>query len=669
MKSIKGELVQVYLIVICALVAVSVSLLFINVFVANNYKNIVATTVQERQLMTVTSNLTAAYNTLYLNSNTNTASAEQQLNTAKTSIRRITNYLDKSIVDSQSKAYYIGLKNTIDSLVNTIDTSLDHLSSGNITNYTTDYNNITQLSGYVQSSDTNLISSQLSYVNSISPSLNRGYEISIIVGVSALIVAGAVSLMYAFRFAARLTQPLSQLTTVASKISGGDNDVPIEPALLARKDEIGSLSNSFNTMLGELKSNLLKLIQQNAVIEKKVTERTEELNDEKTRLEASIESLDVGFIMTDANNDIITINRTAKDILSNEIISQGAAKIDVRDQDWTTDFIQDRLAKSLDFKAGISKITSTLKPVQVAELNYNGRILRLFMAPVVETVQYQAIDRLGAVILLEDITEAKILERSKDEFFSIASHELRTPLTSIRGNSSMILDFYKEMINGNADLNEMLQDIHTSSVRLIAIVNDFLDVSRLEQGKMKFTYAAISVDKIIESVAYEMKTVINEKKIYLKIDKLTLDTMPLVWVDENRLKQVVYNLVGNAAKFTENGGITVSAGLDKDKNYVEILVTDTGRGISQDAQQLLFHKFQQTGSSLLTRDTTRGTGLGLYISKMIVEIMGGTIRLVKSEADRGSTFGFSLPIATSEHQAQTANTQTNTATGMTTATI
>jgi len=669
MKSIKGELVQVYLIVICALVAVSVSLLFINVFVANNYKNIVATTVQERQLMTVTSNLTAAYNTLYLNSNTNTASAEQQLNTAKTSIRRITNYLDKSIVDSQSKAYYIGLKNTIDSLVNTIDTSLDHLSSGNITNYTTDYNNITQLSGYVQSSDTNLISSQLSYINSISPSLNRGYEISIIVGVSALIVAGAVSLMYTFRFAARLTQPLSQLTTVASKISGGDNDVPIEPALLARKDEIGSLSNSFNTMLGELKSNLLKLIQQNAVIEKKVTERTEELNDEKTRLEASIESLDVGFIMTDANNDIITINRTAKDILSNEIISQGAAKIDVRDQDWTTDFIQDRLAKSLDFKAGISKITSTLKPVQVAELNYNGRILRLFMAPVVETVQYQAIDRLGAVILLEDITEAKILERSKDEFFSIASHELRTPLTSIRGNSSMILDFYKEMINGNADLNEMMQDIHTSAIRLIDIVNDFLDVSRLEQGKVSFSYAAVSVEKVIESTAYEMKATINEKKIYLKVDKLTLDTLPQVWADENRLKQVVYNLVGNAAKFTEKGGITISARLEPDKDKIKVMVTDTGRGISQDSQQLLFHKFQQTGSSLLTRDTTRGTGLGLYISKMIVESMGGVISLDHSDTDKGSTFSFTLPVATPERQATAKkdDTQTNTTTGMTTA--
>jgi signal transduction histidine kinase len=276
------------------------------------------------------------------------------------------------------------------------------------------------------------------------------------------------------------------------------------------------------------------------------------------------------------------------------------------------------------------------------------------------------IAKLGSVILLEDITEAKILERSKDEFFSIASHELRTPLTSIRGNSSMMLDYYKEVFK-DQQLQEMMQDIHTSAIRLIDIVNDFLDVSRLEQGKVSFSYAAVSVEKVIESTAYEMKAVINEKKIYLKVDKLTLNTLPQVWVDENRLKQVVYNLIGNAAKFTEKGGITVSAHLEPDKDKVKVTVTDTGRGISQDSQQLLFHKFQQTGSSLLTRDTTRGTGLGLYISKMIVETMGGVVKLDRSDAGKGSTFSFTLPVATPERlaAAKKDGTLTNTTTGMT----
>jgi|GEM_PF-1119411 signal transduction histidine kinase len=669
MKSIKAELLQVYLIIIGTFAVVGVGLLFIHIYIVNNYKNLVATTAQESQLITVTSNLTSAYNTLYLNSNTNTTSAEQQLNAAKTSIKQITDYLNKSIVDNQSKAYYVGLKNTINTLVDAINTSLNHLSHGNITNYTTDYNNVTQLFGYVQNSDTSLIYSQLNYINSINPSLNRDYEISQIVGGGVVVLAAVFSLIFTFKFAIRLTLPLSQLTTMARKISGGNNEVAIEPELLARKDEIGSLSNSIKIMLDKLKANLQELLQQNIIVERKVDQRTAELNDEKVRLEASIESLNIGFIMTDANNETITINHTAKDTLSHEVSPQGSTKIDVKTQDWTTDFIQSRMIRTFDLKANISKTISTSIPTQIEELNYNGRILRLFMAPVVEIVQGQITSKLGSVILLEDVTEAKILERSKDEFFSIASHELRTPLTSIRGNSSMILNFYKDMVEGNTDLKEMIQDIHLSSIRLIDIVNDFLDVSRLEQGKMKFTFTPVSLDKIIENIAYEMKTVLNEKKQYLNVDELTLGKLPPVWGDENRLKQVIYNLLGNAAKFTEKGGISISATIDQTKNMVEVLVTDTGRGISPDAQQLLFHKFQQASTSLLTRDTTRGTGLGLYISKMIIENMGGIIQLVKSEVDHGTTFGFTIPIATPERQAATTtvqiNTQTNSATGMT----
>jgi signal transduction histidine kinase len=403
------------------------------------------------------------------------------------------------------------------------------------------------------------------------------------------------------------------------------------------------------------------------VSRQKLEEQYHNLKQEHIRLEASIESLNVGFIMTDANYEVSMINHTAKNILSHEQSPEGNTKIDIDKQTWTTDYIQTRLAKSFDLRAGIEKVLSTTQPVLKDELNYNGRILRLFMAPVMEIESGHTITKLGAVILLEDITEAKILERSKDEFFSIASHELRTPLTSIRGNSSMMLDYYKEIFK-DQQLKEMMQDIHTSAIRLIDIVNDFLDVSRLEQGKVSFSYAAVPIEKVIESTAYEMKAVINEKKIYLKVDKLTLDTLPQVWADENRLKQVVYNLVGNAAKFTEKGGITISARLEPDKDKIKVLVTDTGRGISQASQQLLFHKFQQTGSSLLTRDTTRGTGLGLYISKMIVESMGGVISLDRSDTDKGSTFSFTVPVATAERQATAKkdDTQINTTTGMTT---
>jgi two-component system phosphate regulon sensor histidine kinase PhoR len=495
----------------------------------------------------------------------------------------------------------------------------------------------------------------LSY-NSLNALINDVYRRIAIVTVILLVFVITVSFLYA----SRLVLPIRRLTEVANRLRGADLEAKADTS---SKDEIGQLGLTLNEMANRMKIYIADI----EVSRQKLEEQYHSLRQEHIRLEASIESLNVGFIMTDANNEVNIINRTAKDILSHEQTTEGSnTKIDIDKQTWTTDYVQTRLTKSFDLRAGIEKVLSTTQPVLKDELNYNGRILRLFMAPVMEIESGHMIAKLGSVILLEDITEAKILERSKDEFFSIASHELRTPLTSIRGNSSMMLDYYKEVFK-DQQLQEMMQDIHTSAIRLIDIVNDFLDVSRLEQGKVSFSYAAVSVEKVIESTAYEMKAVINEKKIYLKVDKLTLNTLPQVWVDENRLKQVVYNLIGNAAKFTEKGGITVSAHLEPDKDKVKVTVTDTGRGISQDSQQLLFHKFQQTGSSLLTRDTTRGTGLGLYISKMIVETMGGVVKLDRSDAGKGSTFSFTLPVATPERlaAAKKDGTLTNTTTGMT----
>jgi len=249
----------------------------------------------------------------------------------------------------------------------------------------------------------------------------------------------------------------------------------------------------------------------------------------------------------------------------------------------------------------------------------------------------------GVVVLVEDITEAKIVERSKQEFFSIASHELRTPLTAIRGNTRMIQEFYPEHLKDDG-LREMIEDIHTSSIRLIEIVNDFLDASSLEQGKIKFDMQDFAIDEIIEKVTDEMSSVAASKKLSLETDG-TLSQLPRVHGDANRIKQVVYNLVGNAMKFTEHGSIKISADVNEAEAMVTIRVTDTGPGITPEGQQLLFHKFQQTNESLHTRDATRGTGLGLYISKLIVEEMGGTMQLDKSEPGKGSTFSFTIPTA------------------------
>jgi signal transduction histidine kinase len=208
----------------------------------------------------------------------------------------------------------------------------------------------------------------------------------------------------------------------------------------------------------------------------------------------------------------------------------------------------------------------------------------------------------------------------------------------------MIKEFYGEKIS-DPGLNEMIQDIHESSVRLIEIVNDFLDTSRLELGKMEFKKEEFNIYKLIQDTIKEYITSSSQKKLYIRVEDPGTQ-LPLVFADRNKTKQVLINLVGNSIKFTETGGITIKmVPLGK---FVKVFVTDTGRGISPENQLLLFRKFQQAQSSLITRDTTKGTGLGLYISKLIMEGMSGGIRIESSEVNKGTTFSITLPVATKD---------------------
>ncbi|MEK7600080.1 MAG: ATP-binding protein [Patescibacteria group bacterium] len=422
-----------------------------------------------------------------------------------------------------------------------------------------------------------------------------------------------------------LTKSITALTSAVlrAQITG----FYIEP-MINTGDEFESLSRAFSHFTSQNQKHI------------------SQLNQEHARLQAAINSLDIGLLMTFEDKQILSYNAALLRVLG----VKKKPNIKTDESDYVIDILKEKLQDipDLDLMDTIRQCQLDGQPFTIKEATYGNRILSIFGAPIM--VHLDKI--IGTIVLVEDITERKVLERSKDEFFSIASHELRTPLTSIKGNSSMVLDFYKEELK-DPQLNEMISDIHESAVRLIEIVNDFLDLSRLEQGRLNFNYEEVDLEAIIESVVYEMRTVINEKKIYLKVDKLTLDTLPKVWADNNRLKQVVYNLVGNAAKFTEEGGITISAVLDK--QFVKVKVIDTGRGMTPESQQLLFHKFQQASSSLLTRDTTKGTGLGLYISKMIVENMGGSITLDESIEGKGSVFSFTIPISTPELKIQASD--------------
>lgn len=456
----------------------------------------------------------------------------------------------------------------------------------------------------------------------------------------SLVMAGAGVIFAAFTALLLEWIVISRVSRLTRKVASIKDEKGLHTRLNFKgNDEVSTLATSINQMLSRLRSSTAEISSLNTALEHEkndqerlVRQRTRQLEAEKSRFLASINSLPLGFILTDTNGTILMLNPSIKHILN----LRDDDPASVAEQVESKDSILHKLLELTQKTASHKKIKSTELTTK------EGRFLHAMIAPVV--TRGGEID--GVVILLEDVTEARILDRSKDEFFSIASHELRTPLTAIRGNTSMIKQFYQKQLKDQT-LDSMVTDIYSSSVRLIEIVNDFLDASSLEQGKMKFSLEEFALDEVIEKVVYEMGGVVNERKLYLKVDK-TLGELPHVYGDPNRTKQVIYNLIGNALKFTDKGGVTLNAVADAN-HMIKVTVTDTGRGISPEGQQLLFHKFQQAASSIHTRDTTRGTGLGLYISKLIVEHQGGVIQIENSQEGVGTTFSFTIPIHNRQH--------------------
>jgi two-component system, OmpR family, sensor histidine kinase ResE len=423
----------------------------------------------------------------------------------------------------------------------------------------------------------------------------------------------------AFLFAITLVRPILELTKVAERLRGGDLEVR---AKADQEDEVGRLALTLNEMAAKIQQNITTLRK------------------DRAQLRSSMNSVDVGLIIIDNDNNVFLTNAEAEHILSYEVDANGVSKPGEPRYDWTTEAIADKLGQKLDFKKALEETKRKGQNTQYPEVDFNGRMLRIFIAPIIDS-EASTNQVMGMVALIEDITEQKILERSKDEFFSLASHELRTPLTAIRGNTSMVQTYYKEALKDQS-LKELVADTHEASIRLIGIVNDFLDVSRAEQGKMSYKLTSFAIEEVVSGVLKDMSNVLQEKQVTATFQPVGLKEDLVAYADKDRIVQVLYNLIGNAAKFTPPHGTITIAAEAKDQ-LLTVRVTDTGEGISPNLQQLLFHKFQQAGNSLLTRNTQKGTGLGLYICRLMLEQMGGSIKLESSVEGRGSTFMFTIP--------------------------
>lgn len=241
--------------------------------------------------------------------------------------------------------------------------------------------------------------------------------------------------------------------------------------------------------------------------------------------------------------------------------------------------------------------------------------------------------------------QLKDLDKLKDEFLSIASHDLRTPMTAIKGYLWMALHGKAGEIV-NPQLKRYLDISYASAERMIQLINDLLNVSRIKAGRVQMLFEEMDLKAIVDQVFAEITSKTTEKNILLKYEGST--KLPKVILDKQRFPEVLQNLIGNAVKFTpEKGKITVSAKKSKDEGLVEISVSDTGVGLSKEDAAKLFEKYGRIEHSYQKAKESGGTGLGLYITKNYVELHGGKI-WVESELGKGTSFIFTLHIANPE---------------------
>jgi PAS domain S-box-containing protein len=424
-----------------------------------------------------------------------------------------------------------------------------------------------------------------------------------------LLIAGlmvAAGIWLAFWLANRIVEPLRQLTATTAKIAGGDLDAKAE---VNSDDEVGILAAEYNRMAERIRQ--LRLSDKGKLIVA------------RQMTEAAIDSLYDPVIVTNAEGCVTKLNPAAEEIFGSEAENAGKHVGEVaRDAR-----IAGAVAEALHSQRAVAgEGSSSVLPLAVAG---SERAFRLRTTPMRDHEKHL----LGAVTLLEDITHLREIDRLKSEFIATASHELRTPLTSVQMGVHLLLEGAAGELNDKQA--EVLGACREDCERLDRLMRALLDLSKIEAGESQPELLPIKVRDLIMDEAETLRPQVEAKDLSFVVD-IPVE-LPRVMADRSQVERVIANLVVNAIRYTRQGEIRINA--EPRGHYVAVSVSDTGEGIPADYLSHIFDKFVQVPGA-----ATGGAGLGLAISRLIVEAHGGQIS-VQSEVGHGSTFTFTLPVA------------------------
>lgn len=372
--------------------------------------------------------------------------------------------------------------------------------------------------------------------------------------------------------------------------------------------------------------DLLALIAGQAAVAIENARLFKAATDERNRTSAILYSIADGVFTTDLDLKITSLNPAAEAMTGHQ-----AAEVLGRVYTEALD-MSDRNGKRIVletspcYQAVANKTATEPRVFQVKQADGNSMLIALVAAPISDSSSGIS----GVVGVFRDVTQEQEIARLKDEFVSLVSHELRTPMASVLGFSELILT---RKLSENK-LNLYVETIYKEAQRLSTLINDFLDIQRMESGRQIYNYTEVDFKLLLRAVLDLFAT--QRERLMVEMP----DNLPPLWIDPDRVVQALTNLVGNAIKYSPNGGqVFIKAYLNGD-NMVEIAVQDFGLGIPKDALGQLFTKFYRVDNS--DRREIGGTGLGLAISREIVEAHGGKI-WVDSDLGKGSTFYFTLP--------------------------
>ncbi|TKI61951.1 cell wall metabolism sensor histidine kinase WalK [Lysinibacillus mangiferihumi] len=409
----------------------------------------------------------------------------------------------------------------------------------------------------------------------------------------AAFIAFVLTTFFAFFLSSRITSPLRKMRELAFEIAKGNFEAKMPTT---QNDEIGQLAVAFNQMGRQLKHNL------------------EVINQENEQLSNILTSMTDAVITFNRDRTILLSNPPAERLMQKWFVNKGSqsAKPIPPELYHMLDHVlmfEDKLEEEIEMDGNY--YTFTISPL------YSGELIR------------------GAVAVIRDMTEQHRLEKLRSDFIANVSHELRTPISMLQGYSEALMD--DDFIQDQEERNEITKIIYDESKRMGRLVTDLLDLARMESGHMTLYKDEVPINSTFERITQKFAQVAKEKHVQLLFNS-EFDNDARISMDEDRIEQVLTNLVDNALRHTDEGSVIVK--IEQEPTFAKISVQDTGHGIPQEDLPYVFERFYKADKAR-TR-SKGGTGLGLAIARNIVKAHSGNI-MVDSVLKEGTTFTFYLP--------------------------